>query len=39
MIRKLVLIVLAASVITMAVYQVKSFYKLKDIENEIKQLQ
>lgn len=35
----LLFIVLAASIINMAVYQVKSFYKLKDIENEIKQLQ
>ncbi len=30
-------LVLAASVIVMAVYQVKSFYKLKDIEDIIKQ--
>jgi hypothetical protein len=34
----LLFIVLAASVITMAVYQVKSFYKLKDIEGEVKKL-
>lgn len=34
----LLFIVLAASIITMAVYQVKSFYKLKDIEGEIKKL-
>lgn len=33
----LLFIVLAASIITMAVYQVKSFYKLKDIEEEIKE--
>jgi hypothetical protein len=31
----LLFIVLAASIVTMAVYQVKSFYKLKDIEGEI----
>ena len=31
-------LVLAASIITMAVYQVKSFYKLNDIENKIKNL-
>ena len=31
-------LVLAASIITMAVYQVKSFYKLKDIEDEMKEL-
>ena len=35
----LLFIVLAASIITMAVYQVKSFYKLKDIEGEIENLQ
>lgn len=32
----LLFIVLAASIITMTVYQIKSFYKLKDIEEEIK---
>ena len=32
-------LVLAASVIVSCVYQVKSFYKLKDIEGEIKNLQ
>ena len=31
-------LVLAASIIVMAVYQVKSFYKLKDIEGEIKNI-
>ncbi len=34
----LLFIVLAASIITMAVYQAKSFYKLKDIEREIKKI-
>ncbi len=31
-------IVLAASIIVMAVYQVKSFYKLKNIENQLKEI-
>ena len=34
----LLFIVLVASVITMAIYQVKSFYKLKDIEDGVKKL-
>lgn len=35
----LLVLVLAASVIVTCVYQVKSYYKLKDIEGEIKKLQ
>ena len=34
----LLFIVLAASIITMAVYQVKSFYKLNKIEEEVKKM-
>lgn len=34
----LLFIVLAASIITMAVYQVKSFYKLNKIEEEVKKI-